>query len=355
MGTLLGHLAVFGSFSYQGEVLCTAGLAYLLQDHDARRVFADQLGERTRVKVSHQLTWQAEAYQAVDRGRPDLEGRVGLVPLVKIEAKLGAELNGKQFRSYVTDLHGRWAESILLVLVPGARIKVATDVVVGEFGLSGPGPWRPADYPDVAIAVVSWDDVLTALGRVESQRFRSELEQFDAMYRILSDDFIPPLAGREDLENWRKDPTRFIKLVDQTTRYLTKALGVHNVSPMAIEPLEQEPEGLEPMGYNRRYVCRKLEGTATPSCFSIGVRDPFEKDDPAGPAPSPIWLRFNRTTGGFSEIRTRLQSSGWASKSSGGHVWVPLNVPFDVDGNQMVKVLVEQAESILQVAYPAMR
>ena len=32
--TLLGYLAKFGSFSKQSEVLCTQGLAYLLQTHE---------------------------------------------------------------------------------------------------------------------------------------------------------------------------------------------------------------------------------------------------------------------------------------------------------------------------------
>jgi hypothetical protein len=44
---------------------------------------------------------------------------------------------------------------ILLVLVPPARTNNATDVVKGEFGLDGAGPWRAKDYPDVAIAVIS--------------------------------------------------------------------------------------------------------------------------------------------------------------------------------------------------------
>ena len=59
-------------------------------------------------------------------------------------------------------------------------------MVAEVFKLTGPSPSRPTNYPNVAIAVVSWDDVLAALGRVESARFRGELEQFEAMYRVLS-------------------------------------------------------------------------------------------------------------------------------------------------------------------------
>jgi hypothetical protein len=40
ISTLLGHLAQFASFSTQGEVLCTQGLAYLLQDPQAKQDLA---------------------------------------------------------------------------------------------------------------------------------------------------------------------------------------------------------------------------------------------------------------------------------------------------------------------------
>lgn len=36
MGTLLGRLAQFASFTTQGELLCTQGLAHLLQHPDAQ-------------------------------------------------------------------------------------------------------------------------------------------------------------------------------------------------------------------------------------------------------------------------------------------------------------------------------
>ena len=36
---LLSHLAQFSSFSKQGELLCTQGLTYLLENPDARAAF----------------------------------------------------------------------------------------------------------------------------------------------------------------------------------------------------------------------------------------------------------------------------------------------------------------------------
>ena len=99
------------------------------------------------------------------------------------------------------------------------------------------------------------------------------------------------------------------------------------------------------MGYRRRYVCQPPGETQ--SCFSIGVRDPFEENV------SPIWLRFNKTTGHFRDIRDRLEASYLAPRlvRSGGHIWMPLDVPMGVDGSQMVDTLVVQAEEIARVAY----
>ena len=123
--TLLGYLARFASFSTQSEVLCTQGLAYLLQTHEEARVaMADVVKAHTGVGIDGSITWVPEALQD-DFGRVDLEARTAdkvPVPVVKIEAKLGAELGAGQLGSYVADLRQRNSgESVLLVLVPKAR------------------------------------------------------------------------------------------------------------------------------------------------------------------------------------------------------------------------------------------
>ena len=350
MRTLLGHLAQFGSFSTQAEVLCTQGLAYLLVEHpDARSAFADELAHRADVNVSHDLTWLAEQHQESDRGRPDLEARIDKTPTIKVEAKLGAPLDPKQFRSYVSDLQqllqGRRLEGILVVLVPRVRITQATDVVRTEFGLGGPGPWRAKrdDHPDIIIIVISWDDVLAVLGRVESEPFRSELEQFSGMYRELIGRETLPL---EDLVNWRERERYFVNLVDSVTRDLTR---LPSVLPMGHEPLERDPEELEnptelERSYNRRYVCQ-TPADAKPSFFSIGVRDPFKGSD------TPLWLRFHRGTGGYRDIRARIGASDLLYVPSDGHIWLPLKVPVHTDFEEVVNSLIAQANAILRVAY----
>jgi hypothetical protein len=349
MGTLLGRLAQFGSFSGQGEVLCTQGLAYLLKEHpNARSAFADEIAARAGVSVSHDLTWLPEQRQR-DGGRPDLEARIDQTPIVKVEAKLGAAFDSMQFQSYVGDLQqrlqGQRLDGIFVVLVPRARTTQATDVVKVAFGLEGPGPWRAKkeDHPDITITVVSWDDVLAVLGRVESERFGSELEQFNGMYRELVGRETLPL---QDLVNWREREDYFINLVDSATRRLT---SLPSVLPMGREPLEQDPKELEnpealERSYNRRYVCQ-LPGDPKPSCFSIGVRDPFEGSE------TPIWLRFHQATGGFRDIRDRIESSHLSWTSSDRHIWIPLKVLIRTDFEDVVNDLVAQANAVLQVAY----
>jgi len=344
MQKLLGHLAQFGSFSMQGEVLCTQGLAYLLEDPDARSALKAKIETKTGAEIDDHLKWRAEVLQKGDKARPDLEAcTANKTPVVKIEAKLGALLSQDQVRSYAADLHRRSPEGgVVLALVPRQRIGEATKVVTEAFKVSGAPPWRPGEYPGVAVTVVSWDDVFATLKEAGSGELRDEAEQLEAMYKVLSGYYMDPLAGLEDLVEWRSREGDFINLVDQATRRLTTH---HNVYPMGVEPLEQAPEGLEPKGYRRRYVSRPL-GASNPF-FSIGVRDPF-----AGSF-TPVWLRFHKDTPQFALIRDRLDQSQLKPKlvTSGGHVWIPLDVPLRAGGEEMVNALVRQAEEVAQVAY----
>ena len=345
--TLLGYLARFASFSTQSEVLCTQGLAYLLDTHkEARSAMADEVKTRTDIGIGDSLKWVPEAFQK-DGGRPDLEASTSKgVPVVKIEAKLGAELFESQLQSYEADLRQRnTGESVLLVLVPKTRIADAARVTAAAFDQSGSGPWRVTEgrlSGGVVISVISWDELFAALKGRAAERFEYELEQLKSMYYELSSDFIAPLASDENLLEWRSSETDFVKLVDQVTRRLTTA---HRLYPMFGEPLEPvSPEG-EPGEYRLRYVCPCADNAA--SCYSIGVRDSFAE------WLTPIWMRFHKDTGDFSRVRQRIESSNVKSLQSGGHVWIPLKVPRDVLGEDMVEALCEQAEEILRVAYAA--
>jgi len=342
--TLLGHLARFSSFSTQSEVLCTQGLTYILETQgDACSALAEEVAARTGVIIGDSLKWLAEAIQA-DGGRPDLEAcrTVDGVPVVKIEAKLEAELLPEQLQSYVADLRERNSgDAALLVLVPKLRTAEAARVTAKAFNLSGAGPWRVTDGHRTGIAVISWDELFTALRGCKTERLRYELEQLEAMYSVLIGDYIAPLADEEDLRQWRERETDLVDVVDQVTRELTKTTQ-HQVYPMQREPQEGVTLDSESRHHRFRYVC-----PIEKSCFSIGVRDSF-----AGWV-TPVWMRFHRNTGNFKQIRQRVEASVPSSIESGGHIWIPLDVPFNVSGEQMIQALVEQAEEVVRVAYQA--
>jgi hypothetical protein len=339
--TLLGYLAKFASFSTQSEVLCTQGLVYLLQTHaDARSAMAHEVKVRSGIEFSESLTWIAEKEQK-DGARPDLEAITAEdVPVVKIEAKLGAELTAKQLQSYVNDLLQRNSDKgALLVLVPKGRLAEAAKATAAAFDLAGSGPWRVTDGHRTGMAVISWDELFTALQAGKSERFLYELEQLKAMYRELSGSFIAPLASEEDLSMLGERVTDLINLVDQATRQLTTH---HKVYPMGSESLDDEVHETAPGVYRRRFVC-SFAGDVE-SCFCIGVRDSFAK------WVTPVWMRFHNRTGNFGLIRQRIEASSLRWLESSGHIWIPLDVPLEVSGEQMVQALVEQAEDVVKVA-----
>jgi hypothetical protein len=347
MTRLLGHLAQFSAFSSQGEVLCTQGLAYFLREHsDARAALGAEISSRAGLTLPEDLQWRTEAVQDCNGGRPDLEGcRTDNVPAVKIEAKLGAPFGDGQLRSYLDALRRQLHQSVLVLLVPNRRVREAQNMIAREFSVDGKDPWRLAEYPGVTVATISWEDVLTALAMCDNARLRDEVEQFAAMYAVLNDGYSAPLAGPDDLARWRthEDETgTFTKLVDRVTRELS---GDRALNPMGKEPLAHTPDDLEPREYRRRYICESPDASGLGACFSIGVRDPFSGFD------TPIWLRFHRDTPHFETIRARLESFKVTNVRSGGHIWMPLDIPVGVGEEDLLKALLSQAQAIAQVAF----
>lgn len=342
MQPLLGYLARFGSFSSQSELLCTQGLTHLLQTHkDARVAMAREIGRLTGVEVSRELSWQAEVRQP-DGARPDLEAQTDThVPVVKIEAKLGAGLLPNQVQSYWLDLQNRGDdETALLILVAKSYVSEATKVTVSALGLRGSGPWPVTDEYRCGIAVLSWDQLFDALKVDDCPQFGHELAQLQAMYRVLSGDYIAPLADIDELREWKAREADIVNVVDKVTRHLTTE---HAVYPMGSEPLEGTAYDEESGKYRRRYVCRSSDNTSP--CFSIGVRDSFAE------WVTPVWMRFHKDTGAFALIRERIEASSLRWLESGGHVWIPLDVPVGVSGEQMVQSLVNQVEAVLDVTH----
>lgn len=336
MRRLLTHLAQFSSFARQGELLCTQSLAHFLQDADARAAFSAFVSQRMGMDVPSELEWRAEVRQD-DLGRPDLEGRTGDgAGLVKVEAKLSAALGSGQLRSYVNDLNARCQQGVLLVLVPRRRAGEAAKVVSEAFNVSGEGPWQIAGTSLCGVAVIAWEEVLEALRTVRTQPFQSDLEQFEAMFKGLNGDVIEPFETAEELQDPEREE-KLVKLVDRVTRLLAV--------DGRVMPMGDDQDGNK-VAYRRRYICPPLLDERP--CFSVGVRHPF-----AG-YKTPIWLRFNRTTPKFTLIRDRLTAASPTSDrmvESGGHVWIPIDVPIQTEGGVLIESLLDQIRRVIQVAY----
>ena len=346
MTTLLGHLAQFGSFSAQGELLCTQALAFFLQNETAKDALAEKLATKTGMAVRHDLTWYPEAHCEDDSGRADLEGRApDGTPSVIIEAKLGAPLSAGQLRCYAIRLRScPSGNGVLVVLVPEGRVTEAQRAFSEAVGVSDSGLASP-EYGSIAIVVLTWDDMFDILQGTTGAQGDRELGAFQDMYKVLRGLRFPRLANLEALRKWRLRDEFFIRLVEHVTRRLSEG---RNVNPLASEPIEQEAEGLDPRGYRRRYVCRPLTpGAESNPCFSIGVRDPFEGHD------TPIWLRFNRTTAQFPLIRDRLGASRFREQweIASGDIWIPLVPKLVIQDEELVSDLISQAEAILRVVY----
>jgi len=270
---LLSHLARFGSFSKQGELLCTQGLTYLLENQDARAAFGVYLSKLTGRTVGPDLTWRAEVGQQ-DRGRPDLEAcTVDGKPVAKIEAKLGAALGEGQLASYLCDFQNRSGVGLLLVLVPRHRIKemhTSVPSACHPFVVNGDGPWQPIDASGLSVAVICWEEILEVMGAVCSEPFSGDLAQFRAMYRVLIGDDIEPITSDAEVLAWREKEGVYVNLVDRVTRRLTRE---GQVLPMGSERLVPMDSELDRNDYQRRYVCLPL-GDKKP-CFSVGAREPF--------------------------------------------------------------------------------
>ena len=326
------HLAQFSSFFSQGELLCTQGLAYLLENDAARSAFRDLLSARAQVAVSEQLTWRAEVRQ-VDGGRPDLEGCTAEGKSeVKLEAKLGAALGIDQLKSYASDLSSRSGSDrgLLVVLVPNRRITEADTLVSSVVSLREDGARRMRDWPEIAVTVISWEETLDLLGGVCLEPFAGDLEQFHAMYSVLAGAVVPPTDAQHLLE-WRTRRELYWAIVDRVTRRLTRHGSI-------------SPKAGDWDSYRHRYVAW-LPGRGP--YFSVGLRDPF-----AGHV-TPIWLRFHHDTPNFFVVRDRLQASSFADKLvwSGKHIWIPLEIPLGIDGDGVVDSLVAQVEAVIGLAY----
>lgn len=332
MDRLLGHLAQYASFWDQGELLCTQALAYLLRNEHAERAFSDFICASTGCAPFGPLEWWPELTQA-DGGRPDLEGRDAAgMTVAMVEAKLEAAFGDGQLESYIRTLSGGEVAKSLLLLIPGHRRREVTGHMSSHFRVGGNGPWMLPD-PNVRVAVITWEEVFDALEGTASGRLADDLGQFRAMYRVFVRDDIEPITTDAQVLAWREREDWWQNLMVVAARHLT------------VGPLPRYTQESNTEAYALRYICRKAGPVDV--CYSLGLRDPFEGYT------TPIWLRFHNRTGHFTLIRTNLEQAidNLRIVRSGGHLWLPLDVPRESSRDTMIGALVEQVQHVTEIAY----
>lgn len=329
--TLAGYLAQTGFLARQSEVLCTHGLAYLLEDPAASAAMAGLLSRTGVGPVPVNLAWLPEVSHE-SGGRVDLEGRTGDNAPVVIEAKLSAALGPAQLLDYASHLAAQGADNpVLAVLVPLSRVDEAAKVIRGAFDVGAEGPVWQVDNPRVTVAVVTWEQTLeTIAGALEGRR-AEDAAQLRGMYRTFTGDFRTPCGDTA----WRENESKYIALVDRATRSL--------FGPQAVYPMALEPGHRGEYGYRRRYAPSDVSDATS---LSVGVRDAFE------PHTTPIWLRYHHLTPGFADISVRLRHSPLRDQVvwDGGHAWFPLEPLECVLADEAVADLVRLIQEIDQIA-----
>lgn len=325
--TMAGHLAQTGYLTRHGEVLCTVGLTYLLDDPITRSAFHDLLQNKApNCPLPSTLNWIAEARQP-DSGRPDIEGRTAdEVPVVKIEAKITAPLDPQQLASYAAALmgpDGGGGPRLLVILVPEARRHEATTLI---------GPLDAAP-PHPVTAVVTWDEALDALAVTNDLNVAADVVQLRGMCTTLGALDIAPFDDTDLGHAWQHRRSDFEAIVARTTETLTGP--DERILPLGLHE-----------GYRRRYVCHPPG--PNPTCYSVGVREPLPGTR------TPIVMRYHRDTPGFAALAEALRTSELANElrdqQGDGHVWIPLEPTMHVGGARVVADLCDQIRQIDAVA-----
>lgn len=284
-GTLLGYLAGTAWLRKHGEVLATHALSHLLQSRSAQDSFARLVLDRTGVRLPSKLDYLPEVMQD-DRGRPDLEGRLGPEPVLVLEAKFEALLTAEQIVSYLESQQARLTgtrDAVLLVAVPAHRKTEATAVLAAA---------RRQLPTATRSAVITWDDLLEYLAPEQPDRQADEdLRQFRGLCATYGGLDLLPLTT-EDLDDWTGRAADFELLAQRATAALTDG---------RLMPWGREPDGpLDDSGYGRRYLAF---GTANDGAwFCLGVRRP----PGTATTVTPLWIRHHRTTPDLPAIRVSV-------------------------------------------------
>ena len=334
---LLGQLAAEGWFMSMGEVAATKSLAWLSSDSRLREAILENLGRRAGVDLTATDRFVPESVQD-DLARPDIEmldAEGNVVALV--EAKFAAHLAVKQITAYLNVLDRRTGphRGALFVLVPPSRVHEAQRIVETAF------VDRPGDA--TAHAVISWDDWLAVWSEVASRdrdnHLADDLHQLTAMCRTLGGLVMPPLAGVATGVEWR---TRAEDLVTGVRTVTAQFLGSDGAFRL---PMQGNL-------VNKPWTYRYLPPIDRETWVQVGVWATF-----ADEGLTPFWLMLHKDdqhTGGFRAALQRLMASDLSRRvrRDDGHAWVPLDVPADAAGPELVDSLATRIGGVLDVLRP---
>ncbi|BAU32061.1 hypothetical protein [Microcella alkaliphila] len=319
------------------EPAATRCMAILLEEPALREATLSWLTEETGVELNHVVNFGAERVNAAGT-RPDIEGldSEGL-PFLMVEAKFGAGLTQKQVENYLRDQIGRLGElateAVMLLVVPSPRkaaaemtLEAARQVISEELG--SPPQGHTASWNDV---VTVWRQALKEAPNT-ADSLLADVLQFKALCNVLGGKVLDPFSGLQKTTEWRGRLEDYLSIVDAATKRLT--------------PKGARLSGVTNQGafLGMRYFPAEYDnGPGKGSAAAIGVHEDF-----ADAGQGPIWMRFNRKTGGFNEILRRLRSSEFRNQlvEDDRALWLPLGVNASLADIDLINDIVRQAEAV---------
>ncbi|WP_190394427.1 PD-(D/E)XK nuclease family protein [Nocardiopsis quinghaiensis] len=330
---LLGQLAGEGWFMNMGEIAVTKSLTWLASDPELRTAILAHLGMRANIDLTGVDQLVPESVHD-DRSRPDIEmldtdGRI----IALVEAKFDAHLTDGQVAAYLEILNRRSGphRGALFVLVPSSRVDEAQRTLQRTISTRAEA---------AAHAVITWDEWLNVWADVAEQTsdaaLANDLRQLRAMCQTLGGGVIPPLAETTAGRDWQERASDLVKIVNVVTARFLGSLG---------------PRDLPMQGnlVSKPWTYRYLPEISQETWVQVGVWGRF-----ADEGLTPFWLMLHKDdkgSGGFQTALQRLLASELSRKvrRDDGHAWVPLEVPSDASGPELVDALETKVGAVLGI------
>jgi hypothetical protein len=305
---VLGFLASTFVITHH-EVAATTSVAYLVgRSPGLEQALRSLISTRSGVALDAPLSWKAEPILP-SGARPDLEGSLGDVPRVRVEAKFGAVLTAEQVHAYRWDPSTAGAlPSAVAVIVPAARHVEAARVIATARTLPSPD----LELPEPWTGIITWDELVDGMTAGANPHDREDLDQLRSLITVAEGLEVPPFTNDE---SWSAIAERYpdlVTVVDQATR-----------PGVAAGPFPSSPD--------RQHTWRRYsELKPTTTNLSVGIR----RD----------WLQLD--TANFSDVVARAGSTARPWTTVDGHLFLPLTLPREVTGSVAARHLAQQVVAV---------